>query len=171
MKPDALKTMIAKLEKLRAEYAAAQATADQLRVRLVKLEAKATGAPPPECGLDMLWKAAPPMARIRSSKYKCRAAWNRIPAAGRPPVQELLAALRAWMRCAEWRKDDGQFVPGLHRWIGDHQWENLPETVTADPSARYRVTPQPAPPPVPPEDQATPEEIKAMFEDFHRKFR
>jgi hypothetical protein len=167
MKPSATDRLAARAEQLRAEHAAAQATADQLRAKLARLEAKLAGEPPPETGLDMLWKAAPPMARTRSSKYQCRLAWNRIPPSSRPPVSAVLAALRAWCRCPEWQKDDGQFIPALHRWIRDRRWEDLPEgTAPPDPSARYRC-PQPTPPPVAPEDAATKEEIAAMFAKWH----
>lgn len=132
--------------KLRDKIAEAEATLGSLRSRLAKIEGKLTGEPTPETGLDMLWKEAPAMARTRSSKYKCRVAWNRIPAGQRPRISEVLAALKAWKRCFEWKKDDGQFVPALDRWIKERRWEDWPEDVSRDPGARYRVSPpKPAP--------------------------
>ena len=163
-KPTAAEKLSARVDKLAAEYAAAQAKADAIRDRLVKCQARLNGDPMPDTGLDLLWQAAPPMARTRSSKYKCRLAWNRIPAAARPRVPVMLDALAAWKRCDEWRKDDGQFIPAMDRWIRERRWEDLPETARVDPSARYRCQ---APAPVPqtaPEDVATPEDIRAMFE-------
>lgn len=159
----------AQLEKLRAQYAASQATADQLRARLIKLEVRLDGGPAPETGLEMLWAAAPPIARTRSSKYKCRVAWNRIPAPQRPRVPDLLAALKAWSRCEEWKKDDGRFVPALDRWIKERKWEDLPQSA-ADPLARYRC-PRTAPPPQPPADPATREDLNSILSGFEAKMK
>ncbi len=144
--------------KLRAQFANAQAEADILRARLSRAEAKLAGEPPQETGLDLLWEAAPSMARKRSSKFKCRAAWNRIPSAQRPRVSVLLDAIRAWSRDPEWKKDEGQFVLALDRWIRERRWEDLPETTSQDPLARYRQPAKPQPP-QPPEDLATADEI------------
>lgn len=147
--------------KLRDQLATAQAAVDAIRAKLSRVEAKLSGEPPQETGLDMLWKAAPPMARTRSSKFKCRAAYLRIPAAQRPRVSDMLAALKAWSRCQEWKKDEGQFVPALDRWIRDRRWEDLPEDVQADPLARYRAPRKPAPQ-LPPEELASAEDIAAI---------
>jgi hypothetical protein len=162
--PTAAEKLSAEAATLYGQWADAQAAADQILAKLNKLKAKINGDPMPDTGLDLLWQAAPPMARTRSSKYKCRVAWNRIPAAHRPRVPVMLDALAAWKRCDEWQKDDGQFIPALDRWIRERRWEDLPETARVDPSARYRCQ-APAPlPQTPPEERATPEEIKAMFE-------
>ena len=75
----------------------------------------------------------------------------------RPPVKEVLAVLKTWNRCEEWRKDGNAFVPALHRWIKNCQWENLPECSRRDPFARYRTTPKPLPA-TPPDQAATAEE-------------
>jgi hypothetical protein len=162
--------LAARLEKLRNQWSAAQAAADQLRASIARLEGKAAGEPTPQTGLDMLWAAAPPMARTRSSKHACRTAWNRIPQADRPRVADAVSALRAWTRCEEWRKDDGLFIPALHRWIKERRWEDLPESSRNDPRARYRCTPA-APAPPPPEEIATPEELEQIFADFRAKFK
>lgn len=147
--------------RLRAQVAEAEAKLGTLRARLARIEAKLTGAPAPETGLDLLWAAALPMARTRSSKLQCRAAWNRIPAHERPTVQTALTALHAWNSCHEWRKDGSQFAPALHRFIKNRMWEDVPETNTAAPS-RYRSAPKPVPATAP-EDAATPEDIAAIF--------
>lgn len=146
--------LTARAEKLRTQLAAAQATVDDLKAKLAKIEGTLAGDPPPETGLDLLWKEAPAMARTRSSKYKCRVAWNRIPPRDRPRVPEVLAALKAWKRCFEWKKDDGQFVPALDRWIKERRWEDWPEDVKKDPGARYRTVEKPAPTAPSAEDQA-----------------
>ena len=88
--------------RLRDQIAKVEGELSGLKSRLAKIEAKLTGEPPPQTGLDMLWEAALPNARIRSSKRQCRTEWMRIPVADRPPVREAVAALRAWNRCDEW---------------------------------------------------------------------
>lgn len=137
----------AAVERLRRQLADAEALAGNLRARLDKAEAKLTGETPQQTGLDLLWDAAPPMARTRSSKFKCRAAWNRIPLSDRPRISVLIDALKIWARCQEWRKDDGQFVPALDRFIRDRRWESLPECSRNDVAARYRTTRKPLPAP------------------------
>jgi hypothetical protein len=162
-KPAAAEKLSASVEKLAAEYAAAQAKADAIKARLNKAEAVAAGEPAAESGLEMLWKAAPEMARTRSSQYKCRVAWNRIPPAARPRVPVMLHAMRAWARCDEWTKAEGQYVPALDRWIKERRWEDLPAGTVVDPGARYRSPKLPELPPTPPEERATPEDIRAMI--------
>lgn len=151
------------LEKLRQKVAAAQAALEMAQAKLAAAEAKETGAKPPVTGLDLLWQAALPMARTRSSKVRCRTEWNRIPPEERPTVREALDALRAWNRCKEWRKDCNEFVPGLHRWIKDRQWENVPEEVKPEAPSRYRApTPKPLPTPKP-EEVILPHEVREIF--------
>jgi hypothetical protein len=143
-----------KASRLRDDLAAAEAVVTDIKTRLAKVEAKLTGEPPPQTGLDLLWTAALPTARTRSSKIQCRTEWLRIPVSARPPVKEVLTALKIWNRCDEWKKDGNSFVPGLHRWIKNRQWENLPEGSSRDPLARYR-NPEPKPQAaISPEDQA-----------------
>lgn len=76
----------------------------------------------------LLWKAAPKQARERSSKKQTQAAWNRIPAGVRPSATLALEALDAWSKSHSWTKHDGDFIPGLHRWISNLQWENVPNS-------------------------------------------
>lgn len=128
--------------KLRDELAAAEAVVADLKTRMARLTAKLTGEPPPQTGLDMLWAAALPIARTRSSKIQCRTEWHRIPLAERPPVKQVLEALKWWNRCEEWKKDGNAYVPALHRWIKNRQWENVPETSRVDPLGRYRRKPK-----------------------------
>ncbi len=151
----------ATVERLRRQVADAEANLGTLRSRLAKAEAKLDGLPAPETGLDLLWKAALPTARTRSSKHQCRIEWNRIPKHERPTVQVAVDALYKWNRCPEWKKDGNAYVPGLHRWIKARQWENVPESDRHDPLARYRPLPKPLPPP--PGEAATPEEIAEII--------
>lgn len=129
------------LTRLRRKIADTEATLDALRHKLAKAEAADDGSPTPVCGLDLLWQAALPMSRTRSSKHRCRTAWNRLPKSERPQLSVAIAALKAWNRCDEWRKNDNTFAPGLHRFISERMWEALPEGSKADPLSRYRCTP------------------------------
>jgi len=135
----------ATIEALRRQVAADEAALGTLKAKLAKAEAAERGEPAPTFGLDLLWKAALPMSRKRSSKHLCRVAWNRLPQAERPPVAVAVAALKAWNRDDEWRKNDGMFAPGLHRFISERKWEDLPEGSRSDPLARYRCTVKPIP--------------------------
>jgi hypothetical protein len=154
-------------ERLRRQLADAEAVVAGLRSRLAKIDAKLTGEPAPESGLEMLWKAALPIARTRSSKQQCRTEWFRIPLQERPSVGKVVDALYQWRRCPEWKKDGNAFVPGLHLWIKRRQWENVPETNEL-PSSRYRSTPK-AVAETAPEDAATPEEIAAILTSLRPK--
>lgn len=59
------------------------------------------------------------------------------PPGERPKIADAVAALQIWNRSEEWKKDGNSYVPALHRWIRNRQWENLPEVVRVNPSARY----------------------------------
>ena len=142
----------AQVNRLARQVAEAEAALGSLRAKLARAEARLTGSPAPETGLELLWKSALPIARIRSSKYRCRVEWNRIPQHERPTVKTALSALHAWNRCDEWKKDSNQFAPGLHRFIKERLWEDVPESPSA--ASRYRSTPPPAPPEQTDEDRA-----------------
>ena len=128
--------------KLRVKIAEHEAILQGLRNRLAKLDSKASGEPAPETGLDMLWHAALPISRTRSSKMLCRKAWAMIPASDRPKIADAVAALVAWNRCEEWKKEGNQYAIALDRFIRERRWESLPETrAERDGLARYRTTP------------------------------
>lgn len=95
---------------------------------------------PPESGnpdpidLDQLWQAYPERGRRRSSRKKMLDAWRRIPAKERVPVSDLLTSLEAWKATEDWRKQDGEFVPALDRWLRDRKWADPPEPTTTNPT-------------------------------------
>jgi hypothetical protein len=72
-----------------------------------------------------LWDNSPKQSRNRSSKKKVADAWKRIKT--KPTKNQLLDAMDAWCKCEDWTKDGGQFAPGLHIWIKDEKWQDLPE--------------------------------------------
>jgi hypothetical protein len=150
-------------EKLRNKLAEAEAIVGGLRSRLAKIDAQLTGQPAPLTGLDMLWKAALPISRTRSSKLLCRKAWLSIPIQDRPPIHEAVSALHAWNRCPEWKKDDHQYAIALDRWIRERRWEDLPESSSSDPLSRYRNTPPPRPVSDPADEITDPGEIAKIL--------
>lgn len=153
------KALTAKAEKLAKQRAVHEAALSSIDIQLAKIHAVLAHQPVPVSGLEILWKAALPIARTRSSQQQCRVEWNKIPKAERPAVAELLTALKVWNRCTEWKKDGHTFVPGLHKWIGRRQWQDLPE-VEAAPS-RYRATPKAVSSST--EESATAEEIAEIL--------
>jgi hypothetical protein len=73
--------------------------------------------------LAKLWEESPPVSRTRSSKKQVADEWKKIPAKDRPGESQLIEAIRKWSRCEDWRKDDGQYLQGLHLWIKNRKWE------------------------------------------------
>lgn len=150
-----------KAETLRKKLAAAEATAEILRGKLAVIQAQLDNAPAPVTGLDLLWKAALPISRLRSSQVQCRTEWNRIPVAERPPIQEAVAALKLWNRCTEWKKDSNQFAKGLHLYIKNRLWQDPPED--SRPSSRCVTTPKPLPRHDPSDEITDPAEIAKIL--------
>jgi hypothetical protein len=151
-------------EKLRDKLAAAQAVVDDLQAKLNRIERKLSGEPPKETGLDMLWNAAPPMARNRSSKVLCRKQWNLIRESERPKIGVVLNAIRAWSRTWDWKKDGGLYVPGLDKWIRDRKWENLPEDTAGSSPRKFESAKAAQPVPDPSASEPVmPDEVAEIF--------
>lgn len=131
--------------KLRAQIAKTEATLDTLKDKLAKLEAAQKGQPKPVSGLEMLWAACLPISRNRSSKFQCRTEWNRIPLTDRPRITDAIDALKVWNRSDDWKKDGNIYATGLHKWIKNRQWENLPDVSAVNPGARYSNPIKPIP--------------------------
>lgn len=151
------------IEQLRREIARREADLGTLRDKLAVLLRKQDPADTSAVtGLDLLWKAALPKSRERSSRRQCRIEWHKIPKSQRPPIDQLVAALRAWNKSEEWTKDHGAFAPGLHRWIKRMGWEDLPEI--RDPLAVYRRPSKSSAPAPDPGDLVTdPEEVRRIL--------
>lgn len=71
-----------------------------------------------------IWNAYPAKGRERSTRKKVDAAWRKIKA----PLADVLIAIEIWAKSDQWRKEDGQYVPALHRWLGDRGYEDMPAT-------------------------------------------
>lgn len=78
-----------------------------------------------ELFLDELWLAAPAKSKARSSKKQLADAW--AAAKPKPDRDEVMRVLAVWSESEEWTKDGGQFATGIHRWVKNRQWENVPE--------------------------------------------
>ena len=75
-----------------------------------------------------LWNNSPAKARNRSSKKKVSEAWKKIKTSDRPCSQQLVEAIKAWSLTEDWQNG---YAPGLHLWIKDEKWQDLPEHGTA----------------------------------------
>ena len=133
----------ATIESIRRQLAESEANTGGLRAKLAKLEAAETGNPTPVCGLDLLWDAALPVSRQRSSKHLCRKAWARIPSAERPTIREAVEALKAWNRCDQWFLNDNIYAKGVDKYISQRLWECIPEKAKGAPMHRNMSNPQP----------------------------
>ena len=154
----------ATLESLRRQLADAEAQVGSLRARLARMEASIAGDAAPVCGLDLLWDAALPTSRQRSSKHRCRQAWARIPTGSRPTIQTAISALKSWNRCDQWVASDNLYAPGLHRFISERMWECLPEKAKAAPLHRNMSAVAPLPLPQRSDPGVTdPEEIARLL--------
>ena len=75
--------------------------------------------------VDALWAVATPLARERSSRQEVEEKARRL-GSKRPSIEVAVGAYERWKQCDEWRKDDGEYVPALHRWIQRRKWEDAP---------------------------------------------
>ena len=71
-------------------------------------------------GFDRWWKACPPKGRARADKRKCLKFWrdNRL-----ADIED--AVVDYMERCVksnDWKRDGGQFIPGVYRWLQDEKW-------------------------------------------------
>lgn len=78
----------------------------------------------PDWSLLAIWNEAPKKSRERSSKRQVDTEWRRIPKKDRPTIEETVAALKAWKGSEKWSEG---YAEGLHLWIRNRQWENIPE--------------------------------------------
>jgi len=73
------------------------------------------------------WNSAPERARRRSSRKQVADEWKKIKKTDRPDKETIVNAIEAWNKCDDWTKDGGSFVPGLHLWLKNEKWLDLPE--------------------------------------------
>lgn len=75
---------------------------------------------------ELIWSIAPNTGKSRSSQYRVEQEWSKIPQKERPDEETILSALKAWISSDDWTRENGQFVPGIHRWVKDRKWECPP---------------------------------------------
>jgi len=75
-------------------------------------------------GFELFWNAYP--AHRRSGRGKAEKLWRQVSAL-RPPIDELLAALRWFRESSEWNRDQGRAVPGITRFLEEQRWEVAPK--------------------------------------------
>jgi hypothetical protein len=162
------KEKAAKIRKLTRQIAELEAKLGGLREELAKLQL-APGEVAPQTGLDLLWDAALPKSRERSTRQQCRVEWHRLTVGVRPKIEDAVAALKAWNKSEQWSKNGGEFAPGLHIFIKNRKWEDLPQV--RDPIARYRSTPKPAAPApaANPDEYASEDDIREILGGLTRK--
>lgn len=88
----------------------------------IKKEAKASCLASPDV-LEKIWGMVPQISRTRSSQVKVKKEWDKIKPADKPTLETLTEALESWNNTEKWR--DG-YAEGLHIWINDRQWLNIP---------------------------------------------
>ena len=77
--------------------------------------------------VEEVWSITPRMGKSRSSKAKLKTALSKTKATR----DEIMDGLRAWVDSADWKKDGGQYVQGIHIWAKDCKWENPPPQINA----------------------------------------
>jgi len=83
-----------------------------------------------ECAF--IWSNIPSASKMRSSKKQLAEAWKKLRI--KPTLEQLKTGLDAWNKCPKWR--DG-YSEGIHIWIQNEQWENLPEPTASKPTTTH----------------------------------
>jgi hypothetical protein len=163
------KKLEAEIARVRKEIAEQEAVLGGLKEKLARLLKQQNPADQTAVsGLDLLWKAALPISRQRSSKHQCRVAWHRLPANERPTIEVAVAALKAWNQCDQWTKDRNAYAKGLHLFIQFRMWEDVPQV--SDPLGKYRAPKSAAPAPAP-EELASPDVVAEILGSLTRRTR
>lgn len=77
--------------------------------------------------LRAVWDSAPERARRRSSRKQVADEWKKIKKSDKPDKTTIVSAIQAWSKCEDWMKESGTFVPGLHLWIKNQKWTDVPK--------------------------------------------
>jgi len=72
--------------------------------------------------LKLIWDRVPRVSRERSSKKQLAEQWRKIKP--KPNKETLQTALSAWNETAKWKEG---YAEGVHIWVQNRQWENIPE--------------------------------------------
>jgi hypothetical protein len=86
--------------------------------------------------LELIWNNAPKKARERSSRKQLKTEWGKIK--DKPSSDRLQDALNSWNKSQKWV--DG-FAEGIHRWIKNEQWFDLPEPKQEESAPNWNPVP------------------------------
>ena len=78
-------------------------------------------------GFDEFWKAYP----RKVAKADAKKAWGQTTTL-RPPLQDLLKAIKAACKSEQWTKGNGQFIPYPASWLRGERWDDEHEVVLPD---------------------------------------
>lgn len=77
-------------------------------------------------GFDEFWKAYP----RKVAKAEARKAWQQTEKI-RPPIEQLIAAIKAQSGTEQWMRGNGQFIPYAATWLRGERWEDEVEVKLA----------------------------------------
>jgi hypothetical protein len=87
--------------------------------------------------LKLIWKLAPKKSKERSSQVKLIKSWKLIKAESKPTIEVIEESLTAWNLSEKWKSG---YAEGIHIWVNDHQWNNLPEPAANQPQQKPLFT-------------------------------
>ena len=93
---------------------------------------------------DAFWKAYP----NKVGKKAARKAWDK--AKDRPPVEDVILAVKAQAQTKKWTKDNGQYIPNPATWLNQGRWDDELPPEDTPPKRDYGT------------HKATPEEAEAI---------
>jgi hypothetical protein len=95
-----------------------------------KVDPGAAGDAHKPSAFDAFWAEYP----RKVGKLAARRSWDR--AKGRPPLDQIIAAVRRSVATEQWRRDSGQFIPNPATWINQGRWDDQ-EPASANPEEKF----------------------------------
>ena len=108
----------------RAEQKQNRTEAEQNREENTPIVPK-TPAPAALDSFSEFWKEYPK----RTGKKAARRSWHK--AKDKPPLPEILAAIRKQAASDQWKKDGGQYIPNPATWLNQGRWADEPQAGTS----------------------------------------
>ena len=78
-----------------------------------------------------IWGEYPQIGRTRSSKSQLKEAIAKL--SPMPSVSDVTTSLSLWKKCDQWTKQEGEFVPAVHRFVKDRKFDDPPQSAAAGP--------------------------------------
>ena len=73
----------------------------------------------------MFWKSYP----RKVAKAEARKAWKQTEAI-RPPLEDVLKAIKSACATEQWMRGNGQFIPHAATWLRGERWEDVHEVIS-----------------------------------------